>query len=51
MICVLSPAPFDVSDSIHIGWTAPAGSAVRKGNRKALDQDLPAARDRAEGWV
>lgn len=30
MIC-LSPAPFDVIDTIHIGWRAPRVSPVRKG--------------------
>ena len=40
MICFLSPAPFDVINLIHIGWTAPNVSSVRKGNLKALDQDL-----------
>lgn len=30
MICFLSPAPFDVIDLIHIGWTAPMELQLEK---------------------
>lgn len=49
MICFLSPAPFDVINLIHIGWTAPDVSSVRKENLAALDQDLSSVQDKAEG--
>lgn len=48
MICFLRPAPFDVINLIHIGWTAPAYLQLEKA-AKAWDRDLSSVQEKAEG--